>query len=460
MAPSYERPPRVVPSGWPAGEAYESASAATPTLSAAALPWQDFVHDANLRHIIERALLNNRDLHRAVATLESASAQYRIERSALFPVLNAGVAASRARAMAPGSGSNTTVVSGTSSATVGMSAFELDLFGKVKSLSDAALESYLSTEEALRATQVSLIAETAVAYVTLAADRSRLLEAMRTVESAERSVQLTSKRLQVGVASRIDVRQAETIYQQARADVAGYTTSVAQDRNALELLAGGPIGEAWLPASVEDQAGLFAEVGAGTSSDVLLQRPDVLQAERDLRAANANIGAARAAFFPSISLTANGGVGSKSLSDLFSRGAAIWSFAPSVSLPIFDGGANKANLAYSTAQRSLFLSTYEKSVQTAFKEVSDALARRGTMQEQLEAQRAQVAAAEDNYRLALARYQSGVDSYLNALDAQRTVYGGRQSLLSVQAMALENRITLYRVMGGGADASGGSVQIR
>lgn len=451
MAPTYERPAAPVPQAWPTGAAY--APAATAASAAADIPWQQFVLDDRLRQVIAQALANSRDLRKTVANIESARAQYRVQRAALLPTVNAGVSGTRARS-ATTTGTNggvATVQTQTTSANLSVSSYEVDLFGRVRSLSDVALETYLATEEAGRATRISLIAETASAWLTLGADRSKLALAQQTLESAQRSMTVTQKRLDSGVASRVDVRQAETVYQQARADLASTTTAIAQDRNALELLTGSPVADALLPTALPDTDGVvLADVPAGLSSDVLLSRPDVLQAEHQLRSANANIGAARAAFFPKLSLTAAGGVASTALASLFSGGAAtVWSLAPAVTLPIFDGGANRATLAYTQAQQSLYVSTYELAVQTAFQETADALARRGTMAEQLSAQTALVDAAADSYRLANARYTSGIDTFLTALDSQRTLYTAQQTLITTRLTALDNRVTLYRVLGGG-----------
>jgi len=452
MAPTHERPAAPVPNAWPTGAAY--APAVPATTAAADIPWQQFVLDDRLRQVIAQALANSRDLRKTVADIESARAQYRVQRAALLPTVNAGVSGTRARSATTtgnGGGGVSTVQTQTTSANLSVSSYEVDLFGRVRSLSDAALETYLATEEAGRATRVSLIAETASAWLTLAADRSKLALAQQTLQSAQRSMALTQKRLDSGVASRVDVRQAETVYQQARADLASTTTAIAQDRNALELLAGSPVADALLPTALPATDGVvLADVPAGLSSDVLLARPDVLLAEHQLRSANANIGAARAAFFPRLSLTAAGGVASTALASLFSGGAAtVWSLAPALTLPIFDGGANKASLAYTQAQQSLYVSSYELAVQTAFQETADALARRGTMAEQLSAQTALVDAAADSYRLANARYTSGVDTFLTALDSQRTLYTAQQALITTRLTALDNRVTLYRVLGGG-----------
>lgn len=448
MAPHYERPAAPVADTWPSGAAYDPAQASEKT--AADLPWREFIRDQKLQKVIEQALTNSRDLRSALASIQSARAQYRIQRSDLFPKFNGELSATRQKSLnSLGEGNRSAVQSDSYSASVGLSAFEIDLFGRVRSLSNAALESYLATEAAGRATRISLIAETASAYLTLAADNSQYELARRTVESAQRTMEVTRKRLEAGVSSRLDVRQAETVYQQARVDLASNTALIAQDRNALELLTGGHIPDELLPAELPDDHQWLADVPAGLSSSVLLTRPDVLQAEHQLKSANANIGAARAAFFPKLSLTASKGLASSELSDLFDNGVSVWSVAPNLVLPIFSGGENAANLTYAKAQRDLYVSEYELAIQTAFKEVADALAVRGTIQDQLDAQRALVDAAADSYELAEARYTKGVDTFLNALDAQRTLYDAEKSLVSARLTASDNVVTLYRVLGGG-----------
>ena len=450
LAPTYEQPAAPVPAAWPQGAAY----APTVAGSAANIPWQSFVLDNRLREVIGQALSNSRNLRQTVASIESARAQYRQQRAAFFPTVNAGVSGSRSRSVvSTGSGGDdlTTARSQSTSAQLSVSAYELDLFGKVRSQSNAALESYLASEEASRATAITLIAETASAWLTLGSDRSLLKVAQQTLESSQRTVALTRKRLEAGVTSRVDVRQAETVYQQARSDVASRTTQIAQDRNALELLTGSSVADDLLPTELpEGDAVVLADVPAGLSSQVLLGRPDVLQAEHQLKSANANIGAARAAFFPSLSLTASGGVTSTALAGLFSGGAAsVWSLAPTLTIPIFDGGANRANLQYYEAQQQYYLSAYELAIQSAFREVADALARRGTIAEQVSAQAELVEAASDSYRLAEARYRGGVDTFLNALDSQRTLYNAQLTLITNRLTAIDNRLTLYKVLGGG-----------
>ncbi|MES2533737.1 MAG: efflux transporter outer membrane subunit [Pseudomonadota bacterium] len=462
MAPAYQQPAAPVPATWPSGAAYAPADAPantgaqpgtnTSTAPATDLAWRDFVHDDRLRKVIAQALADSRDLRKTLADIESARAQYRVQRAAQLPTVDAGVSGSRARSLSSASGnSNTTVQTQSYTANLGVSSYEVDLFGRVRSLTGAALETYLATEEAARTTRISLIAETATAWIAYAADSSQRAIAQRTMDSAERSMALTRKRLEAGVASRVDVRQAETVYQQARADVASYTTAVAQDRNALELLVGNRVDDALLPDALPNgDTDWVADVPAGVSSNVLLQRPDVLQAEHQLKSANANIGAARAALFPSLTLTGTGGVASAALSTLLSGGATVWTLAPALSLPIFDGGAGRANVAYAEAQQKGYVASYELAIQTAFKEVADALARRGTMQEQLAAQTDLVSAAQDSYDLSNARYTKGVDTFLTALDSQRTLYSAQQTLVTARQTALANQVLLYRVLGGGA----------
>jgi multidrug efflux system outer membrane protein len=440
LEPKYARPEPPVPTSWPAGDAYlRQSEAALPTLT-----YKDVFRDPKLQALIERALANSRDLRIAAANIASARAQYRVQRSELLPHVDAGGGAN------VGGGGGGQGTHARYSLDAGVNNFELDLFGRIRSLSHSALDQYLATEAAARATRLSLTAEIATAYFTLASDRTLLRIAQETEANAARSVQLTGARLQGGIASRIDLRQAETILEQAESDVASHTTDVAQDKNALQLLVGAPIEEGLLPASIESVDALLGEVPAGLSSEILLRRPDVVEAEYQLRAANARIGAARAAFFPRISLTGLLGLASSALTSLFTGGAFTWSAGANASLPIFDAGANKANLAYARAQRELFLARYEQTIQTAFREVSDALARRGTMAAQVAAQTRLVADAEDNYRLTEARYREGIENFLATLVAQRTLYSAQQSLTRTRLERATNLADLYRALGGDA----------
>lgn len=433
MAPHYQRPVPPVPAALPKGEAY-----APQVAGAAGLPWTSLVQDARLKTVIERALTNNRDLRAALANVQSARAQYRIQRAAQLPTITTDAGASFTRHNGERADSY--------SADLGFSAFEIDLFGRLRNLTQSALESYLATEEGARATRIALIAETATAYATLAADQDLLALSRQTVASAQRTLELTQSLNKAGLAGKLDVRQAETIVEQAASDVAANITQVAQDRNALDLLVGAPVEEALLPSSLAALTEDIATVPAGLSSDTLLQRPDVLQAEHQLKSANADIGAARAAMFPRISLTAAIGVASSALSSLFTGDGFTWQTTPSGSLPIF-GGRNRGNVEYSKAQRDLYVAQYEKAIQTAFREVADALARDGTIDAQQAAQRRLVTASRLAYDLAEQRYRAGIDPFLTALTSQRSFYAAQQSAIATDLALVSNRIRLYRVIG-------------
>ena len=441
MAPTYVRSVAdYVPPEWPQGAAYAPGQE-----GAAGMPWRTLVGDEKLRQVIEQALSRNQDLAAAVANVEMARAQYRSQRSREAPTLTAGAGASVQRTLGgpqtAGTG-DTTQFSGT----VGISGFEIDLFGRLKNLSRQAFEQYLASESGARSTRFAIVAETATAYATLAADQDLLDVAQRQVKSGEETVRLTRKLHDAGLVSGSDVANAQTILAQAKADVESYTTRVAQDRNALELLAGGRIDDALLPAGLAALDTGGANVPAGLSSTVLLDRPDVVEAEHQLKGANANIGAARAAFFPTISLTSVIGVASNALTSLFSGPTSTWSANPSVSLPVF-GGANRGNLDYAKAQSDYALATYRKAAQTAYKEVSDGLARRGTIVRQREAQADLVAAANKSWTVADARYRQGIDSFLTALVAQRTLYAAQQSEIGLTLTDIANRIALYQSIG-------------
>ncbi|WJV61206.1 efflux transporter outer membrane subunit [Pectobacteriaceae bacterium CE70] len=452
LDPHYQRPALPVVANWPKGQSYPAASPAA--LNASDIPWRNVMVNTNLQRVIEMALTSNRDLRKALADIEAARAQYGIQRAEQYPSLTAGVDGTRSRSLTSGSNS-TTELSSSYNADLSVSSFELDLFGKNRSLTGEKLEAYLSETETAKSTWLTLISDTASAYIALATDLSNLALAQETVISARKSMEVTSSRQRNGVASGVDVAEAETTYQQARSDVASYMTSVAQDKNALVLLVGQPVPETLLPQNLASLATAIKPVAAGISSDVLFQRPDVLAAEHTLKSANASIGAARAAFFPSISLTASNGLSSGELSSLFSGGAHVWSFAPSISLPIFDGGSNLSSLRYAEAEKKGYIASYEKTIQSAFEDVANALARKGTIDEQLAAQRAYVASAQRSYQLASDRYREGVDTYLNALDAQRTLYTARKSLISTEQTRLDNLVTLYNALGGGVKAEYG-----
>ena len=403
--------------------------------------WRDFFVDPRLEELIARALDNNRDLRVAVLTVEKARAQYRIQRADRLPSLGANATLTRSGGDVP--------VSENYSAGVGIAEFELDLFGRVRNLGQVALQQYLATAEARRSTQLSLIAEVANSWLTLAADQELLHIAQATLDSQQASYDLTQRRFELGAVSALDVSQARTTVETARADVARFGGQVAQDTNALTLLVGSPVTPDLLPeAFVSEVSGLNA-LPAGLPSGVLLRRPDVMAAEYQLLGANANIGAARAAFFPSISLTGSTGSGSTEMSGLFGGGSGVWSFVPRITLPIFQGGRLRANLDVAKADRDIALAQYEKSIQAGFREVADALALGTTLSDQRAARQALLTAATRANQLSQARYDAGLDSYLILLDAQRTLYAAQQGVVTTRLAEQANRVTLYKVLGGG-----------
>jgi len=448
MAPEYTRPEAPVPSEWPTGPSYNVSAASPDDRSAADIPWQDFFIDGQLQTLISLALEKNRDLRIAALNIERSQAQYHIQRADLFPTVSAAAGGSVQRVPEDLSTSGQAVTVHQYSVGLGFSAYELDLFGRVRSLKDQALEQFLATEEARRSIQISLVAEVAGDYLTLAADKERLKIAQDTLESQQASYNLIKRRFEAGASSELVLRQAQTSVESARVDIARFTGQVAQDENALALVIGSPVPAGLLPSGLSTITAL-KEFSAGLPSEMLQRRPDIMQAEHLLKAANADIGAARAAFFPRITLTTSVGLASDQLSGLFKGGAGAWSFAPQVSLPIFDAGRNKANLKATEVDREIFLARYEKAIQTGFKEVSDALAQRGTLGDQLKAQQSLVEANAAGYRLSSARFTNGVDSYLSVLDAQRSLYGAQQGLISVRLSSLTNMVTLYKVLGGG-----------
>ena len=444
MAPKYVRPALPVPAASPQGPAYGAADGAA--IVPADTAWRDFFTDARLARVIDTALANNRDLRVALANVEQARAQYRVQRADLLPGVTAGGNATYQDSPFSLAGSGRTDIY---QAQVGISAWEIDLFGRVRNLSKAAQEQYFASVETRNAAQTALIAEVANAWLTMAADQERLRIA-RDLESAfGKTLELNRARFAKGIASELEVRQAQTSYDSARSTIAETLTLVAQDQNALNLLAGTTVPASDLPDALPAAGATIDNLPADISSDVLLRRPDIAAAEHQLRSANANIGAARAAFFPNISLTAAFGSLSLGLSNLFGSGSQFWSVAPSASLPIFDFGKNKGNLAYARATYDAMLATYEKSVQTGFREVADALARRGTMTQQMEAQTSQRDSARAAYTLSDARFRAGVDPFLTTLDSQRALFTAEQSLLATRLTRATNMVELYRAMGGG-----------
>ncbi len=449
MEPKYDRPNPAIPASWPAGDAYlRQSEAALPTLT-----YQDIFRDVRLQTLIAQALANNRNLAAAAANIVAAREQYRIQRAEQFPQLDAAAGVTVTGERASDSDSESDDESGSKvvanyRAGLQVPSFEIDLFGRLRSLTHAQLEQYFATEAGARSTRLTLIGDVANAWLTHAADSSLLAVAEETAASAEKSVRLTRMRLEGGVAPRTDLRQAEEVLTQAQADLAQQRTFVAQDRNALQLLVGAPIDPSLLSNSIDQALPAIAELPAGLDSYILLRRPDVLQAEYQLRAANAEIGAARAALFPQITLTGLLGVASTALTGLFSGGPFGWSASADATYPIFRAGAGRANVRLTEAQRKAAIARYQNAIQAAFRDVADALARRGTMSDQLAATTQRQAAAADVYQLVEARYRNGIDSYLNLLDAQRSLYSVQQVLVQTKLTSAQNLVTLYQAIGG------------
>jgi multidrug efflux system outer membrane protein len=424
---------------WPVGDPYlVAAEAGLP-----ALTYKQVFTDARLQTLIAEAVANNRDLRTAAANIAAAREQYRIQRASQLPAVDASGGATF-------SGDKNNGVSAQYDAGVSVPSFELDLFGRLRSLTDVQLNRYFATEAGARATRLTLVGNIANAWLDYAADSSLLRISTETAASAQKSVQLTRIRLEGGIAPRTDLDQAEQILDTAQADLANERTAVAQDVNALQLLVGAPIATALLPASIDDAFGTIAPVSPGLDSYVLLRRPDVVQAEYELRAANANIGAARAALFPKITLTGLLGFASSALLKLFTGAAFGWSAGANANYTIFQAGAGHANVRLTQAQQRAAVATYQGTIQTAFRDVADALARRGTINDEIAARERQQAATADAYLLTEARYREGIDPFLTVLDAQRSYYAAQQTLVNTKLTAAQNIVATYQAIGGDA----------
>jgi outer membrane protein, multidrug efflux system len=465
MEPRYRAPPLPVAEQWPipattavaadttpvSSEPTQSPNEAGTAASVAAwdIGWRDFFADARLQQLIAQALANNRDLRVAVLNIQLARAQYRVQRSNLLPAVNATGSFTKEKLPSAVSGVGFPITESFYEVGVGVSSFELDLFGRVRSLTHAALEQYLAQEQARRSAQLSLIAAIANAYLTLASDRELQRLAQDTLKSQEDSFGLTQKRHAIGAVSGLDLAQAQTTVESARADAARYEGNIAQDIDALTLLVGAPVDAGLLPQDFDARTIGLAALPAGLPSTVLLRRPDVLQAEHLLRSASADIGAARASFFPTISLTGSIGSASPALSGLFKSGTGTWNFLPQATLPLFHGGALVGNLSVARTNRDIALAQYEKAIQSSFREVADALALTLTLERERQAQETLVDASKRSYDLSQQRYRSGSYSYLTVLDAQRSYYGAQQGLIATRLAQQNNRVTLYKALGGG-----------
>ncbi|HEY8606126.1 MAG TPA: efflux transporter outer membrane subunit [Noviherbaspirillum sp.] len=444
LAPTYERPAAPIAGAFPA----EPVPVATATGISADSGWREFFQDQRLQALIEGALANNRDLRTAALRIEEARAQYNIVAADLLPNFNAALAGSRGRTAAAVSPLGASAVTTSYQVGLNLAAFELDFFGRVRSLNEAALSQFLATEEARRSVQISLVAEVAKAYLAERAFAEQQELAQRTLNARETAYKLAQQRFEVGASSALDLRQNEVLVQTARAAFATLTRQRAQSVNALTLLVGRPLGEL-PPAQTLSAQNIVAELPAGLPSDLLVRRPDIRASEQRLMASNANIGAARAAFFPRISLTAGIGSASSELGDLFEAGTRTWSFVPQLALPIFDAGRNRANLSLAEVRNNLAVNDYERTIQVAFREVADALVARGAIDEQIDAQRRVLEAQADRLKLSELRYQNGVASSLDVLDAQRELFSAQQSLIQARLLRLTNAVDLYRSLGGG-----------
>ncbi len=453
LAPKYERPQAPVAAAFPTVEGTVNSGNAVANEAPAAIAWQRFFTDPRLQQLITLALENNRDLRVAILNIEAARAQYQIQRSNQFPAINAGITGQRQTT------GKDQPISSLYQAGLSVSAFELDFFSRVRNLSDAALAQFLATEEARKTAQISLIAQVANTYLTFLADEELLSLTQQTLKTREESLRLTNLRFENGVSSKLDLQQAVSLVEQARTTLAQAQRQRAQDLNLLTLLIGQTIPDN-LPAGATLATTNLPDLPAGMPSDLLTTRPDIRSAEQQLIAANANIGAARANYFPRITLTGSAGTASSELSGLFKSGTFGWTFAPQAILPLFDFGRTRAGVESARAQRDITVAQYEKSIQTAFREVADALAGQATYSEQLRAQQAVAAAETDRFNLSDLRYRNGTASYLDLLDAQRSLFTAQQQAIQANLLRLQNQVTLYRVLGGGWSEPGPATAAR
>lgn len=451
MAPIYQRPAPPVPAQWEQAQSVISTSVS----SARALDWRSFVTDDGLRTLVGMALDNNRDLRQALLNIEAARAQYRIQRADRLPGIDAQASGTRQRVPADISPSGQAQIQESYQAGVGLTSFELDLFGRVRNLSESSLQQYLATEEAARAVQTSLVAEVVQAYLTRDSAQQRKVLTRHTLESREASLRLIERRRQAGTATALDNYEARGLVEQARADLERIDREFRQSTHALGLLVGVSDLSGYLPQQPTSNALLVQELAPGTPSELLEQRPDIRAAEFRLRARNADIGAARAAFFPRISLTGLFGSTSADLSDLFGAGQRAWSFAPQITLPIFDGGRNRAGLELASVRKDMAVAEYEKTIQTAFREVADALAATDTLRREEAARKALADTSTQALKLSEARYRAGVDDHLRYLDAQRSDFANQIGLIQVTTQRQAALADLFRALGGGWDAGGG-----
>lgn len=443
MAPTYERPEMAVPNHYPAEKSQNLTAEAMPAT------WRDFFQDEGMRLVVETALENNRDLRVSLLNIEKTRAQYRIQRAELLPSISGSGGYSNQETPGFASAGGSSTITRQYSASLGFSSFELDIFGRVRSLTEQALENYLAVEENARSVRLSLVAESAAMYLQLVAEREQYDLALATAENRRKNYELVQRKFAAGVSSDLELSQAQSILDEARASLASSATALSQAENALCLLMGAPLPEAMPQARCLADVAPLPDLPAGLPSELLERRPDVVAAEHSLKAANANIGAARANFFPSISLTGNLGKISPDFSGLFEGGGRTWSFGPQIYLPIFEGGATVAAYEVSQKNRDIAVAQYEKTVQTAFREVADALAQRDNIGALLEAQQSLVSSSGKSYAHSSARYDAGVSAYINVLDAQRSLFSAQSALISTRLLRESNVLALYKALGGG-----------
>jgi len=446
---AFSLPKTPTPSTWKAGLSDQEAQADSGAPAAVDLKWEEFFIDDNLRHVIQLALDNNRDLRLAALNVEKVEARYRLQGAQRHPTVSAGTSADSYYMPRDMTNNDKSYTYDSHRQGAGVSSWELDLFGRVRSLTNEALEQYLTSEQGRIATRMSLVSSVASSYLNLAGDRDSLRLAQATLDAQKATYELVRRTRDYGIKSDLDVREAQSQVQSAQVDVARYTGQLTLDENALDLVVGAPVPADLLPIELGSDQSL-KDISAGLPSEVLLRRPDILQAEHKLKAAYANIAAARAAFFPQITLTGGAGFLSGAVSQLFSFRALSWEFAPQTSVPIFDAGTRKTKYRISQVERDSAVAEYEKAIQTAFREVSDSLSQRSRLLEQQQAQQALVNTLRETYQLTEARYKAGVENYLSVLVAQRSLYSGQQSLVSLRLSRLSNLVRLYKVLGGGA----------
>lgn len=447
LIPQHQVPKAMIEDAWPKGAAYQNVEVGNRAVN---ITWKNYFQSDTLRVIIERTLQNNRDLNIALLNIDRVKALYRIQKSGSLPVIDGGGAFSRNGTPEDISATGRSMTTSVFSANIGMTAYELDFFGRVKSLNKEALETYLATEEAFCNTRIALISQVAQAYLNYLADQKLLILAQNTHMAQEQTYEVIKRQFEIGAATRLDMNRAATSVESAKVSIAQYTRLVAQTKNALVQLAGTPVEDLMDSSDTIDTLDFLKHLPEGMPSEILTTRPDIRQAEHQLFAANADIGAARAALYPSIRLTGNFGLASDRLSSLFDSGAAYsWNFVPQISIPIFNRGSLKASIEVARVDEKIAAARYERVVQQAFREVADQLAARGTYEAQLNAQNALVHASQRAYSLSSLRYKNGIDDFLTVLDSQRSLFAAEQKEVTTRQEYLANLISIYKVLGGG-----------